>query len=643
MTTRNKITFGLILIILITFITLAVVINSYVDRVFIKEVQNRVRNNLNSAHDIYNDYTKRVNQIIKAISIRRAIDSPLDNEIKEDLGKVFSDVYEESGIDILTLVDLDGNVIFRAHNPESKGDNLAELPIIKKVMDNWESYNGTIILNKSIFEKDGVELTNRAAIHIIKTPNARTYSGVEEARGMFIASAVPFTSLYNDQIIGILLGGYLLNNNIEIVDKIKNTLFQGQEYDGKDIGTATIFFNDLRISTNVLDENNRRAIGSCLSEEVYNHVIKSGEIWADRAFVVNDWYITAYEPIYDLDKNIIGSLYVGLLEEPYKRPQKIITLFILIILSVTAISSALLAVFYIKKIIKPIDKIILACKKIMSGDISARADINPPGEMGLLCKTIDNMAASVEEYEKKLQKETQMQISQSEKLASIGRLASGVAHEINNPLTSILNFAHLLRNKKEQNEEDKNDINIIIQETNRVRKIVSGLLDFARQSQIKKEWLDIQKVIQQLVLIIKKQKDFGKITIIENYTKDLKTIFVDKNQMQQVFLNLLLNAAEAIGEQGKITITSSVINEKLTISIQDTGCGIKSEDIHKVFDPFYTNKRVGKGTGLGLSVSYGIIQQYGGNIEVESKVGKGSTFRVILPLNEKDSISELNS
>lgn len=642
MTIRNKITFGLILIILITFITLAFVINNYVDRVFIKEVQNRVRNNLNSAHDIYSDYTKRVNQILKAISIRRAIDSPLDNEIKEDLGKVFSDVYEESGIDILTLVDLDGNVIFRAHNPDSKGDNLAELPIIKKVIENWESYNGTIILNKGIFEKDGVELAQRATIPIIKTPNARTSSRTKENRGMFIASAVPFTSLYNDQKIGILFGGYLLNNNIEIVDQIKKTLFQGQEFDGKDIGTATIFFDDLRISTNVLDKDNRRAIGSCLSEEVYNRVIKNGEIWADRAFVVNNWYITAYEPIYDLDKNIIGSLYVGLLEEPFKQPQKIITLFILIILSVTAVSSALLAIFYIKKIIKPIDKIILTCKKIMTGDISARSNIHPPGEMGLLCKTIDKMADSVEEYQKNLQKETQMQISQSEKLASMGRLAAGVAHEINNPLTSILNFAHLLRNKKEQSEEDKNDIDIIIQETNRVRKIVRELLDFARQSNIKKEWIDVQKIIQQLVLIIKKQKDFSKISIIENYTRELKTICVDKNQMQQVFLNLLLNAAEAISEQGTITITTSVINEEFTISIQDTGCGIKSEDIHKVFDPFYTNKKVGKGTGLGLSVSYGIIQQYGGNIEVESKIGKGTIFRVILPLKEKDNTSDLN-
>lgn len=642
MTIRNKITFGLILIILITFITLAFVINNYVDRVFIKEVQNRVRNNLNSAHDIYSDYTKRVNQILKAISIRRAIDSPLDNEIKEDLGKVFSDVYEESGIDILTLVDLDGNVIFRAHNPDSKGDNLAELPIIKKVIENWESYNGTIILNKGIFEKDGVELAQRATIPIIKTPNARTSSRTKENRGMFIASAVPFTSLHNDQKIGILFGGYLLNNNIEIVDQIKKTLFQGQEFDGKDIGTATIFFDDLRISTNVLDKDNRRAIGSCLSEEVYNRVIKNGEIWADRAFVVNNWYITAYEPIYDLDKNIIGSLYVGLLEEPFKQPQKIITLFILIILSVTAVSSALLAIFYIKKIIKPIDKIILTCKKIMTGDISARSNIHPPGEMGLLCKTIDKMADSVEEYQKNLQKETQMQISQSEKLASMGRLAAGVAHEINNPLTSILNFAHLLRNKKEQSEEDKNDIDIIIQETNRVRKIVRELLDFARQSNIKKEWIDVQKIIQQLVLIIKKQKDFSKISIIENYTRELKTICVDKNQMQQVFLNLLLNAAEAISEQGTITITTSVINEEFTISIQDTGCGIKSEDIHKVFDPFYTNKKVGKGTGLGLSVSYGIIQQYGGNIEVESKIGKGTIFRVILPLKEKDNTSDLN-
>jgi len=631
MTLRNKLTIGSIGIILSSYIILAVVISIYGNKVFINQVQLRIRHDLFSARKIYDDYVENVYQILQAVSVRRTMGSPLEKEIEGDLGKVFQNVYINSGLDILTLVDLNGRVLYRAHNPDSRGDVISDIPIIQKVLQHWEPARGTVVLSPEMLVWEGEEISGRASIPLLPTPMARPSSRKSEDRGLFIVAAVPFVSLPDDEKLGILFGGYLLNRNEEIVDKIKEEVFEDPVFDNADAGTATIFFDDLRISTNVLLNNNERAVGSRLSEEVYNHVIQNGKVWSDRAFVVNDWYITSYEPLHDIDGRIIGSLYVGVLEAPYKQPGKILILFILLMLCFTALSAFLLTFFYMKRMMRPIDSIILMCKKLMQGELSTRCRIRPAGEMGLLCSTIDQMADSFEKYEENLQRETQLQIGQSEKLASIGRLAAGIAHEINNPLTSVLNFAHLVKQKKTNDEEDIRDLNVIIEETNRVRKIVRELLDFARQSPANKENLDINQILRQLVSLVVKQKEFSNIRFIENYDDRLRSFQADKNHIQQVFLNLLLNSAESIAQEGTITICTRCLNDHFSISITDTGCGIKSENLGKIFDPFYTTKPVGKGTGLGLSVSYGIVKQFGGKIQCESKEGEGTTFSVILP------------
>ena len=631
MTLRNKITLGSIIIILLSYIVVAVVVSIYMNRVFINQVQIRIRHDLFSAHQIYEDYLERVEQILTAVSIRRSIDAPLEEEIEGDLGNVFQGIYNNSGLDFLTLVDINGKVLYRAHNPESKGDDVSDLSIVNKVRQKWEPVSGTVVFSAEMLAREGKEISGRASIQIMPTPKARLLSVETENRGMFIAAAVPFVSLHKDEKLGILIGGYLLNRNYEIVDKIKEEVFEDPIYEQTDVGTATIFFDDLRISTNVMLQNNERAIGSRLSEEVYDHVIQKGNIWSDRAFVVNDWYITSYEPLRDIDDHIVGSLYVGVLEAPYKKPQKILILFILLMLCFTALSAFLLTFFYMKKMMRPIDNIVLMCKRLMLGELSARCKIKPSGEMGLLCSTINQMADSFEKFEENLQKETQLQIGQSEKLAAIGRLAAGIAHEINNPLTSVLNYTHLVKQKKTNDEEDLRDLNVIIEETNRIRKIVRELLDFARQSPAKKESLNINQILQHLVSLIVKQKEFREIRFIENYDGKLGSFHADKNQIQQIFLNLLLNAAESIAQEGIITISTQDKNDHLIISITDTGCGISSEELSKIFDPFYTTKPVGKGTGLGLSVSYGIVKQYGGEIHCDSKEGEGTTFSVTLP------------
>ena len=636
MSIRLKLSRRLTVIILTFSIILAAVASLYVRNVYYKEVQTRVRLDLNSADNVYHNYIDQIDRVLRAVSIRRRILLPLDQEVKQDLGIVLNTIYEDSGMDILILVGCDGRVIYRAHNPLRNGDDITKIPIVKKALEDCKPVKGTMIMTHDMLKNESRELARRTIVEIEDTPKARSISKKIEERGMLIAAAVPFLSLdANDteKLLGMLIGGYLLNNHFEIVDNVKSELYQDQIYQGKDIGTATIFFDDLRISTNVLREDNQRAVGSRMSTEVYDYVINDGKIWADRAFVVNNWYITAYEPIRDLDNNIIGSLYVGLLEKPFKEPQRIIILFFIIMVAITTSALLGLILFFTRKMIKPIDHINVMSKKVIGGDLSARCGIYPSGEMGVLCQTIDQMADAIERREKELQRATQQQVCQSEKLASIGRLSAGIAHEINNPLTGVLTFAHLLKQKKNNDEEDVKDIETIINETTRVREIVRGLLDFARQTPFQKEHTNINDNLHLILKLIKNQKEFKNIVFVEKYSENIPAFYGDKNQLQQVFLNLLLNAGEAVLKNGNVTISTSMKKNKIMIAIEDNGCGIKKENMVRIFDPFFTTKPAGKGTGLGLSISYGIIQQHDGQIECESVEGEGTTFTIFLPIN----------
>ena len=176
-------------------------------------------------------------------------------------------------------------------------------------------------------------LANKAVFRLIPTPKEKLTEKAEETSGMVLKSAYPILD-FNGDVLGVIAGGVLLNRNYEIVDRIKNIVFKDAKYKGKEIGTATIFMGDLRISTNVMDKEGNRAIGTRAMKEVYGQVFEKGIPWVQRAFVVDDWYITAYEPIRDIQDNIVGMLYVGMLESKYAAmKEKLILLFFLFSMS----------------------------------------------------------------------------------------------------------------------------------------------------------------------------------------------------------------------------------------------------------------------------------------------------------------------
>ncbi len=239
--------------------------------------------------------------------------------------------------------------------------------------------------------------------------------------------------------------------------------------------------------------------------------------------------------------------------------------------------------------------------------------------------------------EKELQ-ETQVRLLQSEKMASLGSLAAGVAHEINNPLGGILIYASLLMEDFEASSDPRvEDLKKIVEEASRCKEIVKSLLEFGRQTESRFEPIDINKAIVDGLFFLEKQVLFHDIKIIKHLDQSLPHVEGDPNQLKQVFMNMMVNAAEAMSEGGgALTITTGSAPDGSTIFIafQDEGTGIPYEIQSKIFDPFFTTKGVGKGTGLGLSTSYGIIQNHHGNIDVESKTDKGTTFFIYLPRSE---------
>ena len=629
-----KLELSFLLIIILISMILSLVGTWVIGDRFVEQAQEKVRTDLNSAREIYSNNLVRIADAVRFVSDRDFVRSPATAGGRGRLLQRLAAIREQERLDALTLTDAAGIVVLRTTNPTVCGDDESHDQIVHAVLERHVPAAGTVLIPHAELVKTSPQLAERATIELVPTEKARARPERYSADGMALKAAAPVFD-FEHRFVGVVYGGVLLNRNHEIVDKIKRTLFQGLQYHGRDMGTATIFQDDLRISTNVMSADGSRAIGTRAAENVYNRVVRDGQPWIHRAYVVRDWSITAYEPIRDYGGAIIGMLYVGLLEGKYVEVRRR-TVFVF--LAVTLIGSLLaltLSHYLSQRISGSLDQLVAGAEQLACGNLDQRVEIRSGDEFQELAETFNAMAAALKQRDEQLKEQAARKVMESERLAIIGQLAAGVAHEINNPLTGIVTYSQLLLEKNPGEGSTRSSLQKIVTQANRCRKIVRGLLDFSRQSKPDERPCNVNTVLQECVALVANQALFQNIEIVRHLGEELPRVPMDPSQIQQVFMNLIINAAEATPADGRLTLATRVdaSGRFLEVEFADTGCGIKEADLERIFDPFFTTKGARRGTGLGLAISYGIVKEHRGTIRVESTVGKGTTFVVSLPLS----------
>lgn len=616
------------------------------------QAQEKVRYDLSVAREAYlNELTRLYDAVKLSASFGRTAETFAAGDRKA-LADTLAPVRKSEHLDILAAVDASGRVIFRGNNPAQYGDEKLRNQFVARALKG-ELVSGTTIIPTAELALEGEELVRQAHVAVTGTKSdPTTPQPLNGAMFLFVAAPVRDPA---GNVLGALYGGVLLNNNKKLVDKIKTVVYEGAKLNGRDVGNSTIFQGDIRVATNVPNTDGSRATGTRLSAPVYDRVLLKGAKWVGRAFVVNDWYLTAYEPILSLQGVPIGALYVGMLESHYsavKTDMAVLLSFVLLLSGLTGVS---MSAFLGKKLAAPIKELELLTRRVAAGERDVQSNIDSRDEIGDLAERFNDMSRSLAEressiielnrnLEEKVQRrtaeleennrllvQTREELLRVEKLAAIGELAAGVAHEINNPMAIIRGNTELLQLSVPEDAPNREEVDTIFQQVKRVERIVSNLLKFARREQMEHGDVRLNELLHEIVVQLGHQVSMNGIEVIELYADEVAVVDGDGDQLRQVFTNLMLNAVQAMPGGGVLCIKSAPVGsgDLYEVKVSDTGVGIELENLRQVFNPFYTTKA--NGTGLGLSVSYGIVREHGGCIDIESVPGQGSSFSVILP------------
>lgn len=637
---RSRLILGFIVATCLTGIVATVMGIRAINKNTIGEVQQRVRQDLNTARFIY-DYnlTRLASEVRFAAQGSRLDEALSDGKIDTDeaLRGLVQYIYAPKGsdrltrLDMLAVVNVRGEVVYRVFNPSAKGDSIISQSIVERCLRESTAHASTEIMDIGVIRRENPAIGERVSIPIVKTPQSVEIEKDRLTEGMVLLAAHPVFDK-DGQLLGALIGGTLVNNNYTIVDKIRETVYRGEKYKGRDIGFATIFQGGVRISTNVMTVDNRRAIGTIVSKEVYDRVMGQGKDWIARAFVVHDWYISSYAPIYDIDKVIIGMLYTGVLEAKY-RDIRMQTMWMF--LGITFLGGVVAFVISLgmgNSIIRRIRMLKEATKAIAEGNLDYRISRESFDGFDMLDEAFNNMTKSLKDRDDRLQ-EVFKRLARTERLAALGQMAAGVAHEINNPLGGILLYSNIILEELPEDHQARENLEKIIYQTERSKKIVQNLLDFSRTPSGEMMPFDINRVIETSLSLVKDQSLFLGIDITTSFAAGLPEVKGDRSRLEEVFLNFFVNAADAMDGRGELSISTGLSSaNSVKIVVSDTGKGIDKAYLPHIFEPFFTTKEPGQGTGLGLSIAYGIIQQHNGIIDVESEPGKGTTFIISLPV-----------
>jgi two-component system NtrC family sensor kinase len=629
---------------------------SIINSRIVSQAQDRVRTDLNSAREIYQREVGRIRDVIRFSAATPLAARAVTGNDRSLLAPLMAPLLHGEGLDLVTVVNSRGVVIYRAHNPDSRGDDRAVSPLVAPPLKG-QIVAGTALFNEEELAAESGQLAERARIHLVATPRARATSATMERAGMALVAAAPVRDGAG-RVVGAIYGGVLLNRNNTLVDRIRQIVYEGVRFDGQEVGSATLFLGDTRIATNVMTLAGERALGTRMSQEVRERVVEKGERWISRAFVVNDWYFSAYEPIRGLRGETVGALYVGMLEKPYAALKRNITLAFAGVLLAGTLLGVVLSNWLGSHLARPIREFERLARRIAAGERGITITVESRDEIGALADEFNAMTRALTEreqeigelnrgLERKVQERTAQleeknlqllkareELVRAEKLADLGTLSAGVAHEINNPLAIIRGNAELLQMSLPVEGDDAEEVETILEQTRRVERIVANLLTFARQGRKQVSRFDPGPLLEEILRQVGHQVPLTGIGVQLSLEPALPAMEGDEGQLRQVFTNLVVNGIQAMPQGGTLSVAArhDTEHETLQVTVADSGAGMDQAAREQVFTPFFTTKA--SGTGLGLSVSYGIVREHGGTITVESAPGAGTRFLVTLPLRQ---------
>ncbi|MDD5730053.1 MAG: cache domain-containing protein [Candidatus Omnitrophica bacterium] len=603
---KQKILFSFLIVIFVMsfFISL---FRIYLIKINIVErAQNEVKNNLKAARTVYNSELEKIKTAFSIISRT------------DDL----QDLKKKIGLDYLYVI-----------NREQAAGVKNE--IVKQAFEGRPS-GGSRIIGRDELKKMGNELFQRANIEIRFTPKAIPTELKVLDSAMAIEYALPMFDR-TGAVSEVLYGGEIINRDFTLVDKIHDLVFENRLYASKPIGTVTIFQGDVRIATNVLDRSGNRAIGTRVSEKVYDTVVKNGRTWLDRAFVVTDWYLTSYEPIKDINGNIIGILYVGILEKPFNDMTRNVLLGFFAIILCVAVLAVILAFVLADSISKPLTEMLDATAKISGGKLEHKVRTKTKTrELNELAEAFNDMAGKLNERDRSLK-------VSNDKLAALNKsyleLIGFVAHELKGILSSTILNAYSVRDGflGMINFKQRKALDSVARSLDYFASTIRNFLDLStiekEELLAKKEELLLKEdILDASVEAFSREASEKGFEVVNNVTSGVK-IKGDRNLLQIAVNNLLGNALKYGLKGGRVVISARDNGDKIDIEVYNDGRPISEQEKEKLFRKFSrlenpeTKKE--KGTGLGLFITREIINKHGGDLRVEAREhGNAFLFQV---------------
>ena len=492
-------------------------------------------------------------------------------------------------------------------------------------------------------------LRDRIRIPLIATRNAAPSGRRAEDRALVVL-AVSEVLDETGEVVARLRGGILLNQNLPFIDHINRIVYPEGSLPFGSKGTATLFMDDVRITTNVRLFQDQRAIGTRVSKAVSDAVLQRGATWLDRAFVVNDWYVSAYEPLLDGGGKRVGMLYVGYLEEPFRLVKFGMLATIGLIFLVVMALAALFSLRWARSIFRPVEQMNRTMQLVEEGQPSARVGpVEARDEIGALATHLDQLLEVIDGNTRSLDRKVaertrelaesneslqraQQQLVKSEKLAAIGQLTASIAHEINNPIAVIQGNLDLMRETLGEHARPvAAEIQLLDQQVERMRLIVTQLLQYARPTEYAGyvETLDTGRVLDDSLVLVGHLLASTRIEVVRKFEARARA-GCNRQELQQVLINLLVNAIQAMPGGGVLTLATRDAPGRggVVIDVRDSGPGLPPDVAGRLFRPFFTTKT--DGNGLGLWISLGLVERYGGRIEARNGETGGAIFSVTL-------------